>query len=189
MTVFALLLASAALLYAFLTHRQLKILREDLRHVHRAARLRADEGEKEVRRLDSEIERLRGQLRQGSRPARSHTWFTPYMTIQDALNLHPGVRDVLATLGIGGCSSCSVSARETLEQAAAGHGVDLEEMLAGMNALMRDAEPPSDIRDLLSTPSPETAEEAHHRQLKAAEAALPPTKGGRVMLGMAAQGE
>lgn len=185
MTLVLTLLALCALLYATLNHRRLTLLREDLRQVHRAARLRADETEKELRRLGAEVERLR---KQPAATPPSPSWFSPHMTIQDALNFHPGVKDVLASLHIGGCASCSVSARETLEQAAAGHGVDLTEMLTRMNALMEDAEPPEDIRDLLSG-GRETEEQARERQLRAAESALPPPKAGRVMLGMAQGGQ
>jgi len=52
-----------------------------------------------------------------------------------------------------------VSAKETLEQAASGHGVDLKLMLSRLNALMQDREKSAALAD-----------------------GLPPTEGGRVML-------
>lgn len=165
---FPILLALAALAYCLVLHRRLAILKEDLRYVHRSFRAHQDQTEQALRDL-------KAQLAAAPKPAAVNpatpSWFSPYMTIQDALNLHAGVKEVLAGLHIGGCSSCSVSSKETLEQAAAGHGVDLAEMLSRLNALMDGA------------PAPEpAAPEPSPSPLAAAEKALPPPNGGRVML-------
>lgn len=184
MTYFILLVAVAALLHAYLNHRKIRVLREDLRQVHRMTRMRLEDMDRVVREARDEAAAARREATSQNRKATGKgSWFTPYMTIQDALNLHPGVKGVLASMHIGGCSSCSVSSRETLEQAAAGHGVSLDEMLEKMNALM-DEEPQADLLGMLAA-TPQTAEEARARELQRAVEDLPPANGGRVVLGMA----
>lgn len=186
MTIFVLIVAVISLSYALLNHRRIRVLREDLRQVNRLSRLRYEELDRLVREAREDAAAARKEASRaasGGKGATKPSWFTPYMTIQDALNLHPGVKGVLAGMHIGGCSSCSVSSRETLEQAAAGHGVDLEEMLDKMNALMED-EPPADLLGML-TRVPQSEEEARQRELDDAAKSLPPANGGRVFLGMA----
>ena len=161
------LLALVAIAYSLFLHRRTAILKEDLRYVHRSFRAHQDQTEQLLRDLKAQLAEARKPAAAPATPS----WFTPYMTIQDALNIHAGVKEVLAGLHIGGCSSCSSSAKETLEQAAAGHGVDLAEMLLRMNALMNDA----------PVPTPPTAEPVES-PLASAEKALPPANGGRVML-------
>lgn len=152
--------AIVAVLLAFYQQRRLRVLSDDLRYVHRSLRVALDRAEEETKGLRTELEALHANP-----PAPDPgepSWFSPMMTIQDALALHPGVKGVLATFHIGGCSSCSVSAKETLEQASKGHGVDLKAMLKAMNKLMET--------------SPGESE------LFRAEQAMPPPEGGRLML-------
>ena len=58
------------------------------------------------------------------------------MTIGDALQLHENVEQVLTGFGMH-CFSCPFSLMETLEQAAAVHGVDVELMLKKLNELLK----------------------------------------------------
>ncbi|MCC5877297.1 MAG: DUF1858 domain-containing protein [Candidatus Sumerlaeia bacterium] len=184
MTYFVLLVALAALLHAYVNHRRIRVLREDLRQVHRMTRARLEDMDRTVREAREEAAAAKREVSKSNRKSTGKgSWFTPYMTIQDALNLHPGVKGVLASMHIGGCSSCSVSSRETLEQAAAGHGVSLDEMLEKMNALMDD-EPQADLLGMLAA-TPKTPEEARERELQRAADDLPPANGGRIVLGMA----
>lgn len=165
MTYLLVVLIIVSMTYNFYLHRKYRDLKEDLRYVHRSHRVAIDQL---AEKCDALV--MRG-AKQPSPSNQSHgggSWFSPYMTIQDALNLHPGVKDALAELHIGGCSSCSVSSRETLEQAAAGHRVDLEEMLTKLNALMDGASPASTVE------APD--------ELTSAEKHLPPANGGRIML-------
>ena len=137
-------------------HWRLRNLAVDLRYVHKAWRAGSESQGRVLEELRRELAEARAAT---AAPEPGGSWFTPYMTIQDALNVHPGVADVMKSLHIGGCSSCSVSAKETLEQAASGHGVDLKLMLSRLNALMQDREKSAALAD-----------------------GLPPTEGGRVML-------
>jgi hybrid cluster-associated redox disulfide protein len=159
----ALLIALMLILVSGYLHWRTSVLAEDLRHVHKSWRASIEQARGRIDALEVELRELRAKV---AAPAvgSAGSWFTPYMTIQDALGVHPGVKQVLAGLHIGGCSSCSVSATETLEQAAAGHGVDLTEMLARLNALMAQG-PPESI------PARTTAADQ-----------LPATDGGRVVI-------
>ena len=168
----ALAAACLAIAYAAWCHRRLQDLREDLRYVHRSHR-------EMIAQLEAATRALKADL--AERPTPGHQakgrWFTPYMTIQDALNLHPGVKAVLAEFHIGGCASCSVSGKETLEQASQGHGVDLGALLERMNELMNEG------------PAPAAPADSGMADLAAAERSLPPPAGGRVMLAVTRQAE
>lgn len=59
---------------------------------------------------------------------------TENMTIEAVLAASPSAREVLERFHIGGCSSCAVSTRETLRDAARGHGVELHSLLAALNS-------------------------------------------------------
>ncbi|MFA5700388.1 MAG: DUF1858 domain-containing protein [Desulfuromonas sp.] len=55
----------------------------------------------------------------------------------DLLRLHPGAQAVLAEYGLH-CSGCSGSKHESLRQGAINHGLDPEELLARLRALMAE---------------------------------------------------
>lgn len=63
----------------------------------------------------------------------------PANTIGEVLALHPNAQEILARFHIGGCASCAVSERETLEAAARGHGVELPALLAALNSPQESA--------------------------------------------------
>ncbi|MCI8612339.1 MAG: DUF1858 domain-containing protein [Clostridia bacterium] len=54
------------------------------------------------------------------------------MTIAEVLGVCPDVAPVFAEFGMH-CLGCPISRGETVEQAAAAHGIDLDEMLAALN--------------------------------------------------------
>lgn len=62
--------------------------------------------------------------------------FTKNLTIEEALKLHAGAEAVLTGFGMH-CFSCPFSLMETIEQAAAVHGVDVELMLEKLNELLK----------------------------------------------------
>ena len=55
------------------------------------------------------------------------------MRIVDVLEVKPEAASVFGRYGMG-CIHCLMAHQETVEEAAAAHGVDLEEMLALLNA-------------------------------------------------------
>ena len=62
--------------------------------------------------------------------------FTKSTTIGDALKMHENVEQVLTGFGMH-CFSCPFSLMETIEQAAAVHGIDVDLMLAKLNELLK----------------------------------------------------
>lgn len=57
---------------------------------------------------------------------------TKDMTIYEVIQLQPNIGSVFASFGMG-CLGCPISRGESVEQAAAAHGVDVEAMLAKLN--------------------------------------------------------
>lgn len=58
---------------------------------------------------------------------------TKDMRIVDVLQIKPDSARVFGSYGMG-CIHCLLAHQETVEEAAAAHGVDLDEMLAQLNA-------------------------------------------------------
>ncbi len=58
---------------------------------------------------------------------------TKDMRIVDVLQVKPQTAQVFGSYGMG-CIHCLLAHQETVEEAAAAHGVDLDEMLSKLNA-------------------------------------------------------
>lgn len=58
---------------------------------------------------------------------------TKNMRIVDVLQVKPQTAQVFGSYGMG-CIHCLLAHQETVEEAAAAHGVDLDEMLSKLNA-------------------------------------------------------
>ncbi len=79
-------------------------------------------------RVDAVVTQLQAVLR----PRR----FTSDLTVHAAWALHPGVEGIFAGHGLPACPACAVGADETLAEAAFGYALDLEDLLARLNALL-----------------------------------------------------
>lgn len=53
--------------------------------------------------------------------------------ICDVLEKHPGAEEILTNFGLG-CIYCPMAQMESLEEACAVHGLDVEELLKALNA-------------------------------------------------------
>lgn len=62
--------------------------------------------------------------------------FLPSLTMAQVLRRHPNAVRVLATIGLPGCSGCSVRHDETLAEAIDGYGLDGPALVAELNALL-----------------------------------------------------
>ncbi|MCM1042850.1 MAG: DUF1858 domain-containing protein [Corallococcus sp.] len=60
---------------------------------------------------------------------------TKDMKIVDVLEVNPATANVFSSYGMG-CIHCLLAHSETVEEAAAAHGVDAETMLAQLNAVV-----------------------------------------------------
>src|SRR5579863_9292735 len=61
--------------------------------------------------------------------------FTPEMTVEQAFKVHAGARRVFARFHLGGCSNCSISEHETIEQVSQGYGIPLDMLMAELDKL------------------------------------------------------
>ena len=77
------------------------------------------------------------------------------MTVNAALALDGRAKWVLAAYHISGCGDCASSEEETLEQLAAGYGVDLAQLLRDLNSLAV-ADAASDVGLQASAPPPDS---------------------------------
>ncbi|MCA9409939.1 MAG: DUF1858 domain-containing protein [Candidatus Omnitrophica bacterium] len=87
----------------------------------------------------SYIDEVRGQLKiieMRSRRTEGENVVTPDMLISDILAIHPRMKDVLASMHLGGCNSCSVSSSETLGQGAASYGLNIDEIMAEIDKFL-----------------------------------------------------
>lgn len=132
MVYIALLLSLAGLGMAWLCHQKNGALREKLSQTNsRIYNLRREnleiqeKAEKEIMALKFEILKLKGELK-----------VEPQMKIGEILSIHPQAQQVLAGFHLGGCSSCSVDERQSLSEAAAVNGRELEPILVALNTLV-----------------------------------------------------
>ncbi len=89
----------------------------------------------------SYIDEIRGQLKVielKSRRNRGEQVVSPEMLISEVLAIHPRMKEVLASMHLGGCNSCSVSSSETLGQGAASYGLNIHEILAEIDKFLAD---------------------------------------------------
>jgi hybrid cluster-associated redox disulfide protein len=61
--------------------------------------------------------------------------FTKDMTVDQAFKVHAGARRVFARFHLGGCSHCSISEHETIEQVSEGYGIPLPMLMEELEKL------------------------------------------------------
>ncbi len=61
-----------------------------------------------------------------------HQKITKGMTVAEIIEKKPKAAETLAEEGLG-CAGCMLSSFETLEQGAAGHGIDVDELVEELN--------------------------------------------------------
>jgi hybrid cluster-associated redox disulfide protein len=72
--------------------------------------------------------------------AEGFKYFSPDMTIGEAMAVHPRVREVFAAFHLGGCAHCAINQYETLEQVCMGYGVDLDMLLEVLESVVSRSE-------------------------------------------------
>ena len=149
MVYIALLLSIAGLGMAWLCHRKNGTLREKLSQTNsRIYNLRREnleiqeKAEKEIMALKFEILKLKGELK-----------VEPQMKIGEIMSIHPQAQQVLAGFHLGGCSSCSVDERQSLSEAAAVNGRELEPILAALNTLVAQNGNDAEATEPIKTPN------------------------------------
>ncbi len=61
--------------------------------------------------------------------------FDKNLTVENAFKTHAGARRVFAKFHLGGCSNCSISETETIEQVSEGYGIPLDMLMAELEKL------------------------------------------------------
>jgi hybrid cluster-associated redox disulfide protein len=76
--------------------------------------------------------------------------FTKDMTVEQAFKTHAGAKRVFARFHLGGCSHCSISETETIEQVSEGYGIPLNLLMSDLEKLFD--QPALDIGDTVRLP-------------------------------------
>lgn len=84
-----------------------------------------EELRRQIQRLEFEIKRAAGEIE-----------ISPEMRIADILAIHPGIKEVLAGVHLGGCSGCATSQIETLAAGAASYGLDIDQIMNELNRFL-----------------------------------------------------
>lgn len=125
----ALVIALAALVYAWAAQRQAADLRRRLERLSGQLydqNLHLDE-------LKRQLEETAQELRFTIRQATGQLHYGPETTIGEIQATHPYAEAILASFHIGGCHSCAVSPEETLAAACARLNVDQAALLAALH--------------------------------------------------------
>lgn len=100
----------------------------------------------EIRRLQEQLTATAAELRVAIRQQGQEVRFEPQMTVHEVSLLHPQAEQILASFHLGGCSSCALDPNETLAQACAEHGQDLNQVLRNLNLLLNATPQPTNGR-------------------------------------------
>jgi hypothetical protein len=134
LTYFALIVGLVALFMAWISNRRSKDLKERLAQANsRVYNLRRDIDEK-LQQAEQERMTMKFQLLK----LQGNLSVTPEMKVGEVLATHPAAGQVLAGFHIGGCSSCSVDNNQSLAEAVAVNGREIEPILAALNTLVAE---------------------------------------------------
>jgi hybrid cluster-associated redox disulfide protein len=76
--------------------------------------------------------------------------FTKDLTVEQAFKTHAGARRVFARFHLGGCSHCSISETETIEQVSEGYGIPLNLLMDDLEKLFE--QPALEVGDTVRLP-------------------------------------
>jgi len=91
----------------------------------------------QIRKLEEQLAQTTAILRVEMAHQGSPVTVRPEMTVRAVTALHPQAEQVLASLHIGGCSSCAANPDETLAQICADNGLDLSKVMGNLNSLFQ----------------------------------------------------
>lgn len=132
LTIIALLVGLAALVYAWLVRQDLDKATRRLDRYNRALYDASDQ----IRRLEesqaASVAELRAEIAHSSGKAA----FRPAMSVRESYALHPQAQEILAAYHMGGCSSCAVEMDDTIAQVCANAGVDVGQVIGDLNVLL-----------------------------------------------------
>lgn len=136
-----LVMITAVGVIALMAHRRGSSLEREIEFVRRRNQDRVYELSDEIEKLTAEVRTLRARVH-----ASGELRFTPNLLIDELDDIHPDATSVLASFQIGGCGGCGGSCScgggqaATLAEAAAEKGLDVNQVLAALNALLQSPE-------------------------------------------------
>lgn len=132
MTIVALLIGLAALVYAWLVRQDLDKATRRLDRYNRALYDASDQIRKLEERQTATVAELRAEIARSSGKAS----FRPAMSVRESYALHPQAQEILAAYHMGGCSSCAVELDDTIAQLCANAGLDVGRVIGDLNSLL-----------------------------------------------------
>ena len=131
-TIVALLIGLAGLVYAWLVRQDLDKATRRLDRYNRALYDASDQIRKLEERHTATVAELRAEIARSSGKAS----FRPAMSVRESYALHPQAQEILAAYHMGGCSSCAVELDDTIAQVCANAGIDVGRVIGDLNVLL-----------------------------------------------------
>lgn len=131
LTIVALLIGLAGLVYAWLVRQDLDKATRRLDRYNRALYDASDQIRKLEERQAATVAELRAEIVRSSGKAS----FRSAMSVRESYALHPQAQEILAAYHMGGCNSCAVELDDTIAQVCANAGIDVGQVIGDLNTL------------------------------------------------------
>ena len=132
LTIVALLIGLAALVYAWLVRQDLDKATRRLDRYNRSLYDASDQ----IRRLEESQAAAVAELRAEIARSSGKAAFRPAMSVRESYALHPQAQEILAAYHMGGCSSCAVELDDTIAQVCVNAGIDVGQVIGDLNVLL-----------------------------------------------------
>ncbi|RLT40424.1 MAG: hypothetical protein DWI57_08475 [Chloroflexi bacterium] len=132
LTIVALLIGLAGLIYAWLVRQDLD---KATRRLDRYNRTLYDASE-QIRKLEERQVVTEAELRAEIARSSGRASFRSAMTVRESYALHPQAQEILAAYHMGGCHSCAVELDDTIAQVCTNAGVDVGQVIGDLNTLL-----------------------------------------------------
>jgi hypothetical protein len=132
LTIVALLIGLAGLVYAWLVRQDLDKATRRLDRYNRSLYDASDQIRKLEERQAATVAELRAEIARSSGKAS----FRPSMSVRESYALHPQAQEILAAYHMGGCSSCAVELDDTIAQVCTNAGIEVGQVIGDLNSLL-----------------------------------------------------
>ncbi len=132
MSYILLALTLAALVMAFLAWRRANALQVELVKT----RSMVFDLSRVVREVREELKQTRRQVHLYMRQGGDMYRISVATSVRDAMTMHPGIRDVFASIHAGGKAKVAINEDDTIEQVASSHGKDVSLVLDTLNEML-----------------------------------------------------
>ncbi len=132
LTIVALLIGLAGLVYAWLVRQDLDKATRRLDRYNRSLYDASDQIRKLEERQAATVAELRAEIARSSGKAS----FRPSMSVRESYALHPQAQEILAAYHMGGCSSCAVELDDTIAQVCTNAGIEVGQVIGDLNSIL-----------------------------------------------------